>query len=263
MLWGYYHLVDPRNLFPDLLLYDLDQVNPCIMSPITIAGRPYSDHAILYVDKLDVAAEGGILGLYLLDYSLDFLDVLFYSVHYGPFRHTYFIRRGGLLDILDLIITRRSIRKYTGRPISDELIDKVIEAGRWAPSGLNNQPWKFAVIRDPSLRDILSELTHYSRIVRDADLLIAVFLDTEKSYHRIKDIQAVGACTQNMLLAAYGLGLGAVWLGEILKSADEIRTILGLPAGLELMAVIATGHPAEKPRPTHRKDLSELIVFRR
>jgi nitroreductase len=166
------------------------------------------------------------------------------------------------LDILDIIKTRRSIRKFEGTKVPEQLAQKVLEAGRWAPSGLNNQPWRFAVIRDVSVREELSKLTHYARILIDADILIAVFLDNEAGYNRTKDVQAMGACIQNMLLEAHSIGLGCVWLGEIMKSSEQIRKMLALPENLELMAVLALGYPAEKPKAAKRKDLKDLIVFR-
>ena len=70
----------------------------------------------------------------------------------------------------------------------------------------------------------------------------------------------MGACIQNMLLAAHGLGLGAVWLGEILKNADAVRSLLGLSEDVELMAVIAVGHPASQKRTSHRKEVSEVLL---
>jgi nitroreductase len=166
------------------------------------------------------------------------------------------------VDILDVIMTRRSIRKFEKKDVSEELVERVLEAGRWAPSGLNNQPWRFAIIRDNAIKDRISGLTHYSRIVRDADVLIAVFMDSASGYHRVKDSQAIGACIQNMLLEAHGLGLGAVWLGEIIRSDARIREVLGVGNDVELMAVIALGYPAEKPRAPRRKALQDLIVFR-
>jgi nitroreductase len=174
-------------------------------------------------------------------------------------------RRRELMEeaTLDLIRTRRSIRKFTGAPVDDAALEMILEAGRWAPSGLNNQPWRFAVIRDASLKEAISKLTHYGRTVLAADLLIPVFLDREKSYHREKDCQGIGACLQNMLLAIHSFGLGAVWLGEIIKSDGEIRALLCLGDTLELMAVLAVGHPAEKPKPTSRRPLEDLVVFRK
>jgi len=164
--------------------------------------------------------------------------------------------------MLDSIKARRSVRKFRAEPISADLIDKILEAGRWAPSGLNNQAWRFAVVTDRSAIAAISGLTHYAKIVRAAQALIPVFLDTAGSYHREKDIQSIGACLQNMLLEVHALGLGAVWLGEIIKSNEQIKAILGLPEELELMAVIAIGYPDETPRVTKRKELKDLVVYR-
>ena len=170
---------------------------------------------------------------------------------------------GKNMDTFELIKTRRSIRKFTDEPVSDETIDNIIGAGTWAPSGLNNQPWKFAVIRDVELKTNISTLTRYSRIVLNADTLIAVFLDNSLSYDRTKDCQAVGACIQNMLLAVHSMGLGAVWLGEILKNKDRMLELIGGPSALELMAVIALGHPAEKGGKGVRKDFHQTVFFRK
>ncbi|GAB4491216.1 MAG: nitroreductase [Thermodesulfovibrionales bacterium] len=167
------------------------------------------------------------------------------------------------MDIIQLITSRRSVRRFTQEQVTDELVDRILEAGRWAPSGLNNQPWRFAVVRDRGLIQEISKLTHYGKIVLAANLLIPVFLDREKIYHREKDIQGIGACLQNMLLEIHSLGLGAVWLGEIIRSDAAIRKLLGLGDGLELMAVLALGYPAEDPKPTKRKALADLLVFRR
>ncbi len=166
--------------------------------------------------------------------------------------------------MLELIQTRRSIRTFSDFQVSDDLVDKVLEAGRWAPSGMDNQPWRFAVIRDTELKEKVSRLTRYGRIILNANILIVVFLDTASIYHRTKDVQAIGACIENMLLAVHSLGLGGVWLGEILKSAKELKELLAAPEAYELMAVIALGYPAgAHPEPTGRKQLDELIFFRK
>lgn len=164
--------------------------------------------------------------------------------------------------MLESIKARRSVRKFTSDQVPDDLIAKILEAGRWAPSGLNNQAWRFAVVTDKATIKKISGLTRYAKIVLAAQALIPVFLDTARSYHREKDIQSIGACLQNMLLEVHALGLGAVWLGEIIKSSEPIKQLLGLPEELELMAVIAMGYPDETPRSTKRKELKELIVYR-
>jgi Nitroreductase len=161
------------------------------------------------------------------------------------------------------IKTRRSIRKFTSEGIDDRTIDKIIEMGTWAPSGLNNQPWKFVIVKDRGMRDKLSRQTLYSHIIKNAPVCIAVFLDNKTSYHREKDIQAVGACLQNMLLTIHHLGLGGVWLGEIIKNREQVEKLLEVTDGVELMAVVALGHPAEKPGKGTRKPLDQVILARK
>jgi nitroreductase len=167
------------------------------------------------------------------------------------------------MNLFELIKTRRSIRKFTDEPVSDELINKIIEAGTWAPSGKNNQPWKFAIIKDKDLKAQVAELTHYSKCVLSANALIAVFLDNASSYHKIKDAQAIGSCLQNMLLTIHDEGLGAVWLGEILKNGDKVRELVNGPEDIELMAVIALGYPASEGGKGSRKELDLNIFFRK
>ncbi len=163
--------------------------------------------------------------------------------------------------MLNLIKARRSIRKFTSKAIEDEQLNQIIEAGTWAPSGLNNQPWKIAIIRDHYTQTSLAPLTRYSPVIEGAPVLIAVFLDISLSYDRIKDVQAIGAFIQNMLLATHALGLGGVWLGEILKNKEEVSKILHVPENLELMAIIAVGHPAEEGIKKSRKSLEEVVFL--
>lgn len=163
-------------------------------------------------------------------------------------------------QVLELIRSRRSVRKFSDRPVDDELVAQVLEAGRWAPSGMNNQPWRFLVVRDPELKARIAELTRYRRVVENAPVIIPVFIHRPSMYHEVKDHQSVGACLQNMLLMAHALGLGAVWLGEILKNADEVRRVVGLGEDHELMAVVALGWPAGPAGPGSRKPLSELMA---
>jgi len=164
------------------------------------------------------------------------------------------------MDLLEGIYSRRSVRHFTAEPVARDLLLEIIRAGTWAPSGLNNQPWRFVTIVEPALRQRLAALTHYSRIVRKAPALIAVFIDREAMYNEVKDHQGIGACLQNMLLAAHALGLGSVWLGEILKQADAVREELALQQTLELMAVVAVGHPARRDQRSERLGVAEVLL---
>lgn len=164
------------------------------------------------------------------------------------------------MDLLEGIYARRSIRQYTEEPVERDQLLEIIKAGMWAPSGLNNQPWRFVIVRDEEVRRKLAMQTKYNFVIERAPACIAVFIDKEAMYHEVKDHQALGACIQNMLLAAHAIGLGSVWLGEILKNADAVRELLGLSDSLELMAVIAIGRPLEGGRKSSRKHISEVLI---
>ena len=162
--------------------------------------------------------------------------------------------------VLEAIYKRRSVRQFLPDPVALDDLKEIVRAGIWAPSGLNNQPWRFVLIQDQQTRRQLAEQTSYRQVVLAAPALIAVFLDRGAMYDQVKDQQAAGACIQNMLLAVEALGLGAVWLGQILKNKDQVNNILELPVDLDLMAVLALGRPAPGQRASQRKELEHFIV---
>lgn len=164
-----------------------------------------------------------------------------------------------IMETIEAIKTRRSVRGFTEKNISDDTIEEILEAGRWAPSGLNNQAWRFIIVRNPDTKVNLSVLTEYGPTIKNAPVLIVVFLDKDHMYHYTKDVQSIGACIQNMLLAIHSMGLGGVWLGEILKNKEKVNEVLGAPESHELMAVVALGHPVNKTRVSERKNLNELV----
>ncbi|MDQ7837505.1 MAG: nitroreductase [Thermodesulfobacteriota bacterium] len=163
-------------------------------------------------------------------------------------------------EVLKAIYERRSIRDFSPMPVDEQQIMEIIRGGSWAPSGLNNQPWRFVVVKDAKAKEEIAGQTRYHSIIETAPVIIAVLLDRKAMYHELKDFQAIGACLQNMLLAAHAQGLGAVWLGEILKNKDRVREIVSLPSHLELMAIVAIGHPAHRNQTSERKGLNDLIL---
>jgi len=164
------------------------------------------------------------------------------------------------MDLLEGIYTRRSVREFVDQPVEREQVLEIIKAGTWAPSGLNNQPWRFVIVQRADVKKELAKQTKYGFVIERAPVCIAVFVDRNVMYNDVKDHQAMGACIQNMLLAAHAMGLGAVWLGEILKNAESVRTLLGLPTAMELMAVVALGHPKAQKHSSSRKAVSEVLL---
>lgn len=165
-------------------------------------------------------------------------------------------------EVLDVILKRRTTREFESKPIPKYILASILEAGRWAPSGLNNQPWRFVILDDEQILFKLAYMTKYSSILLQAPTAMAIFLDKEASYSREKDILAIGACIQNMLLQIQALGLGACWLGEILNKAKEVESLLKVPESYELLAVVALGYPKEgikREVSRERKDLKKLV----
>jgi len=167
------------------------------------------------------------------------------------------------VEVLEAIRTRRSIRKYKDQDVADDLIDQILTAGTWAPSGMDNQPWRFAVIRDKKLKSDIAKLAEQTKMLENAPVIIPVFFDHNAGYDNTKDIQTMGACLQNMLLAIHGLGLGGLWLGEIRKNMDKVRVLCGAPENYELMAVIVLGYSAQKAVKGKRKGLDDVVFLRK
>lgn len=163
------------------------------------------------------------------------------------------------MKVENAIRQRRSIRQYTEKLPKESDIQKILEAAIWAPSGLNNQPWKFKVLKEKK-KDGLAKFTEYGRIVKDAPTAICAFLDNGATYSREKDIMAIGACIQNILLQAFELGLGTCWLGEILNKREEVEKHLGIDPDYELMAVVTLGYSGEEIKRGRRKNLKSFIL---
>ena len=164
--------------------------------------------------------------------------------------------KGVAMDMLEVIKTRRSIRRYTGDPISEEDINKILEAGRWAPSADNSQPWAFVVLRSLEVRKRLAAVLPWGGFLSQAALGIAVIIDEAASSHAVED---GAAATQNVLLEAHSLGLGACWIGTYGSPHEaSAKKVLKVPEDKRLLSVIAVGRPAETARRT-RKPLAELV----
>ena len=160
------------------------------------------------------------------------------------------------MEVFEAIKSRRSIRKYTKDPVPEDLIVKILDAGRWAPSASNRQPWSFIVLKDEEVRRKVAEATTYGKFLAEAPLGIAVVVDPQASTHPVED----GAiASQNMLLAAHALGLGACWIGSYNSFYEEkIKTILSIPKNKRLLSIISIGFPAESPTKT-RKELRQIV----
>ncbi len=164
------------------------------------------------------------------------------------------------MDVLEAIRDRRSIRRYHTKDVPDEKLMQVLEAGRCAPSAHNSQPRKFIVVRDEKVRRELAQIATYGSFLAEAPVAIAVVIDPSSSNHPVED---GAAATQNMLLAAYALGLGSCWIGAYGSGyEDRARRILGIPNGKRLLSLISVGYPDESGG-SSRVELGKLICYER
>jgi nitroreductase len=165
------------------------------------------------------------------------------------------------MDTLECLLTRRSIRKYlSDKPVPDSIIEILIEAGMYAPTARNLRGWHFVVINKPDLLSRLSEVHPYGKMLVHAALGILVCgdltIEKEEAYNAIN----CAAATQNILLAAHALGLGAVWLG-VYPRADRmagIKAVLQLPDHVLPISLISIGYPDEHKDFPIRKEKEKI-----
>jgi len=159
-------------------------------------------------------------------------------------------------DFIEFIKQRKSIRSFIYQKIDKETILNILECARWAPSGNNSQPWKVCIVIHPTVKRMLSELSKSGGIIEDAYVNLVIFLDLERGYDRVKDLQGIGAFMQNILLGIHAQeDIGGTWIGEILKRKDEVNEIFKFPKDkFELMGIIAIGHIDEAREKVHAKE---------
>ncbi|MFH0895074.1 MAG: nitroreductase family protein [Bacteroidota bacterium] len=149
---------------------------------------------------------------------------------------------------MDIIFTRRSIRKYTDQTVSDDQIQQMLKAAMYAPSARNEQPWHFIVVQDKQRLTALSEIHPYAKMLTQASLAILVCGDSSIIETEGYWVQDCTAATQTLLLAAHALGLGAVWLGVFPREEriKAMKDFFELPAHIHPLSLISIGYPAEK-----------------
>lgn len=197
-------------------------------------------------------------------------------------------------DFLNIIHTRRSIRRYAPRSVPKDLIESILEAAIWAPSAHNRQPWRFVVMTSDETKERLAsamgerlrqDLTadnvpsdvieadvsrSYERITKAPVLILLalsmVDMDTYPDAQRnqneyIMAVQSTAMAGQNLLLAAHHVGLGACWMCAPLFVPDLVQQVLGLPSDWKPQALITMGYPAQERQRT-RHPLKESLLWR-
>lgn len=159
--------------------------------------------------------------------------------------------------MIDVIKRRRSIRQYTSDLVTEAEIRQLLEAAMAAPSANNRQPWHFVVVQDRETKARLAEAHRWSGMIAHAAVAIAVCGERTRSHHWVED---TSAATENLLLAATAIGLGAVWIGIHPDSEREtyVQQTLGVPADIGVLCLIAVGRPAERKPPRESYDETRI-----
>ncbi|RJP28745.1 MAG: nitroreductase family protein [Candidatus Omnitrophota bacterium] len=159
------------------------------------------------------------------------------------------------MQTLEALKTRRSVRVFKPKPIDAGSIEAILEAGGNAPTARNVQPWEFIVVTKKEVLHDIASLAENGRFIKDSACCIAVFCDNTKYY-----LEDGCSATVNILNAAHELGIGSCWVaGDKKPYCESIRQMLGCPAHLKLVSLIALGYPQEVPVPPGKRPLNEII----
>lgn len=149
------------------------------------------------------------------------------------------------MELFDAVMTRRSIRNFQDKPVSEDLIDKILEAAMLAPSAGNQQPWHFIIVKDRELLEQVVTFHPYAKMLGKAPVAIVVCGDPDGKKWPAFWPQDCSAATQNLLLAARGLGLGSVWTGiyPIEERVQGARKLFQIPQSIIPFAIVPIGWP--------------------
>ncbi len=153
------------------------------------------------------------------------------------------------MNAIEALRQRRSVRAYeSNRPISNNDIETIVDCGRLAATARNVQPWEFVVVTKPEKLKQIADITEHGKFIAQSPACIAVLCEQGRYY-----VEDGAAATQNILVAAWALGIGSCWVaGDKKAYADQLRDLLGAPSSHKLVSLIPLGYPAKVPTPTKR-----------
>jgi len=162
------------------------------------------------------------------------------------------------MSCIDKILGRRSVRRYRGEPVPDDVIGRILEAGRQAPSAANRQPWHFVVVTDQETKDKLAT-GRYNGFIRDSAFTV---VGVALPYDRVSEkwgVVDVTIAMQNMVLAAEVQDVGSCWVGDF--NEEVVKSLLGIPKEAKVVALLPMGIPDEQPGPKTKKPLDEIVHY--
>lgn len=163
------------------------------------------------------------------------------------------------METFDAITARASVRAYQSKAVDKALLWKLVDAARRAPTARAIEPWDFVVIQDKKTLKKLGEIANSGSFIKDASACIVVFCADTKYY-----LEDGSAATENILLMAEDLGLGACWVaGDKKPYTEEVKELLGAPLNSKLLSLISLGWPKEKVRQVKKRELEDVIHWER
>jgi nitroreductase len=164
------------------------------------------------------------------------------------------------MDVIEAILSRRCIRRFTGEPISEKDLETVLRAGFQAPSAHNTQPWEFIIIKDKSKFERIAKVHPYAKMLPQAEVCIIVCGDSNKQSTTGFLVEDCSASLQNILLAAHGIGLGAVWCGlyPVTHLTKAIAEVCLLPDNIIPIGMVVLGHKGEDRKQEDRFKTEKL-----
>lgn len=164
------------------------------------------------------------------------------------------------MNLIDLIISRRSIRKYKKQKISKESIDKILKSAMYAPSAMNLQPWHFIVFDNKEIFEKIISVIPHAEMIRNADKCILVCGDSSKEKNESWLIQNCSAAIQNILLASHSLGIGSCWIAihGIPEIVNKVKVEFNLPDGILPISLVSLGYPDEEISAENRFDVNKI-----
>jgi nitroreductase len=162
------------------------------------------------------------------------------------------------MSLIDFILTRRSIRRYEKKDIPEGVLAQILEAGRQAPSAVNKQPIHFIVVKDNEIKKGFSNFL-FNRFINDAPAVMVGCADVNSLMTGKWAIVDATIAMQNMVIAAWTLGVGSCWIGAF--DEEKVKELLKIPDKWKVVALVTLGYPAEQPKQRKKKPVEELFSF--
>jgi nitroreductase len=160
-----------------------------------------------------------------------------------------------LMSFLDVILSRRSVRRYENKEIPQDVLDKIVEAGRQSPSAVNKQPYHFVIVTDSEIKKEMKSLL--SGFLENAPVILVGCANPKALLTGKWATIDTAIALENMVLAAWSLGVGSCWIGSF--NEQKTKELLKIPEDWKIVALVTFGYPAETPKPKNKKPATELF----